>query len=156
MKFYKFNFADYHILGVLQCRQCLLVCNHNRGEDNCHRNACNKEWVWVKRDNKKAFTVIPSVTVPWYKREDLPMYDDTIITASKDTSKWYTTGRGDCFASFDYAIVADKYYPALILKEWNYRGGCRAGGSKPAAIAFKEPEGILYKMKRTILVEKQR
>jgi hypothetical protein len=155
MKFYKFNFADFHILGTLQCRQCLMYCNHDKGEQNCHRNACNKEWVWVKRDNKKAFTAIPSYTEPLQERKDLPMYHDTIITASADTSRWFTTGHGDCFARFEYAIVADKYHPVLILKEWNYWGGCRAGGSKPATIVFKEPQGILFKTKRTILMEKQ-
>ena len=155
MKFYKFNFADFHILGTLQCWQCLAGCNHDKGHRNCHRNACNLEWVWVKRDNKKAFTAIPSYTIPWHERKDVPMYNDTVITSSPDTSKWYTTGHGDCFARFKYAIVADKYYPVLILKEWNYWGGCRAGGSKQATIIFKKPEGILYKTKRTILVEKQ-
>lgn len=156
MKFYQFNFDDFHILGIQQCRQCLTFCNHDKGEKSCHRNACNKEWVWVKRDNKKAFTAIPSYALPWYDRKGLPMYHDTIITASPDTSKWFTTGHGDCFARFEYAVVTDKYHPALILKEWNYRGGCRAGGSKPAMIVYKEPEGILYKIKRTILMEKQR
>lgn len=154
MNFYKFNFTDYHIMGSLQCRQCLLFCNHDKGEKNCHRNACNKEWVWVKRDNKKAFTTIPSYTSTWYERKDVPMYYDTILAASKDTSRWYTVGRGDCFGRYEYAIIADKYYPALILKEWNYWGGCRAAGSKPATIVFKEPEGILYKTKNTILMGK--
>ncbi len=154
MKFYQFNFADFHILGTLQCRQCLLGCNHDKGQTNCHRNACNRQWIWAKRENKKAFTEIPSYIAPWYKRKDLPLYHDTIIKTPADTSSWYTTGHGDCFAHFEYTIVADKYYPALILKEWNYWGGCRAGGSKPATIVFKEPEGILYKIKRTILMEK--
>lgn len=155
MKFYKFDFTNFHILGTLQCIQCLIGCNHDNGRRNCHRNACMREWVWVKRDNKKAFTTIPSHNIPWYERKDLPMYHDTIIKTSADTSKWFTTGHGDCFASFKYAIVADKYHPALILKEWNYWGGCRAGGSKPATIVFKEPEGILHKIKRTILMEKE-
>jgi len=155
MKFYKFNFADFHILGVQQCMQCLIGCNHDKGERNCHRNACMREWVWVKRDNKKAFTAVPSYILPWYKSNDLPMYHDTIIVASADTSRWYTTGQGDCFAHFEYDLVTDKYHHALILKERNYWGGCRAGGSKKATIVFKEPEGILYKIKRTILMEKQ-
>jgi hypothetical protein len=154
VKYYQFNFADFHILGELKCRQCMMVCHHDEGERNCHRNACDKEWIWVKRENKKAFTEVFSYTTPWYERKDMRMYYDTIITTSADTSKWYTTGQGDCFARFEYAIVADKYHPALILKEWNYWGGCRAGGSKPATIVFKEPEGILYKMKRTILMDR--
>lgn len=154
MRFYKFNFTDFHILGTLQCMQCLSVCNHHKGEKNCHRNACNEKWIWVKRDNKKAFTTIPSYTTPSYERKGLPLYYDTIVVASSDTSKWYTTGHGDCFARFEYALVADKYHPVLILKEWNYWGGCRAGGSKPATIVFKEPEGIQYKTKRTILMGK--
>jgi hypothetical protein len=155
MKFYHFNFADFHILGSWQCRQCALFCNHATGENNCHRNACKRGWVWVKRDNKKAFATIPYYSVSGHERKDLPMYHDTIVTASADTSRWYTTGHGDCFARYQYAIVADKYHPVIILKEWNYWGGCRAGGSKPATIVFKQPEGILYRIKRTILMEKQ-
>jgi hypothetical protein len=155
MRFYQFNFTDFHILGTLQCKQCLIRCNHDKGKRNCHRNACVREWVWVKRENKKAFTAIPSYTIPWYERKDILRYHDTIITASADTLMWHTTGQGDCLARFKYTILADKYYPALILKEWNYWGGCRAGGSKPATIVFKEPEGVFYKIKRTILVEKQ-
>ncbi|MBL7702009.1 MAG: hypothetical protein JNM14_07140 [Ferruginibacter sp.] len=154
MKFYQFNFNDYHILGRLQCRQCLLVCNHDRREKKCHRNACHKEWVWVKRDNKKAFTTVASYVMPWSKAEGFPRYNDTLIDAPGDTSIWYTTGSGDCFARFEYAVVADKYQPALILKEWNYWGGCRAAGGKPAAVIFKEPAGILYKTKRTILMQR--
>jgi hypothetical protein len=152
VKYYQFNFADYHILGELKCRQCMRVCRHDEGEKNCHRNACDREWIWVKRENKKAFTEISSYAIPWYEKKSI-IEGDTIITAS-DTSRWHTTGHGDCFAKFKYAIVADKYHPSLILKEWNYWGGCRAGGSKPATIFFKEPEGILYKAKRTILMDR--
>jgi hypothetical protein len=151
MRFYQFNFAEYHILGSLQCKQCFGLLD---GSPIAHRNACDKEWVWVKRENKKAFTAIPSYTRPWHARKDLPMYYDTVIKY-RDTSSWYTTGHGDCFARFEYAIVADKYHPVLILKEWNHWGGCRAGGSKQATIYFKEPTGVLYKTKRTILAEKQ-
>ena len=152
MKYYQFNFADYHILGEQKCIQCAKYCRHNEGDTYCHRNRCNKTWKWVIRDNKKAFTEIPSHGEPWYKRDDLPRYRDTVIT-ERDSSKWYTTGHGDCFAKFKYAVVADKYHPVLILKEWNYWGGCRAGGSKPATIVYKEPGGILQKTKRTILVK---
>ncbi len=155
VSYYQFNFADFHILGELKCMQCLAVCHHEAGQKNCHRNACDREWVWVKRDNKKAFIELPSSTMPGHNgRNDLPRYNDTVITTKPDTARWYTTGHGDCFAHFRYAVLADKYHPALILKEWNYWGGCRAGGSKESTISFKEPAGILYKVKRTILVER--
>ena len=57
------------------------------------------------------------------------------------------------FCQVQYAVFADKYYPSIVLKEWNYWGGCRAGGSKDYTISFKEPEGVLYKVKRTILMK---
>ncbi len=154
MRFREFNFTEFHILGVQECRQCVFRCYHAMGKRNCHRNACNREWLWLKRENKKAFATVPSFSVPWFERKELPRYHDTVITTSNDTSSWHTTGHGDCFARFNYAVVADKFYPSLILKEWNHWGGCRAGGSKPATIVYKEPKGILYKTKRTILVEK--
>ncbi|NOT51237.1 MAG: hypothetical protein HOP10_08160 [Chitinophagaceae bacterium] len=153
-KFYQFNFADNHILGELKCRQCMMVCHHDEGETNCHRNACNKEWIWVMRDNKRAFTEIPSYTEPWFEKKTV-IQEDTIISIA-DTSRWHTTGHGDCFAKFEYGLFFDKYHSALILKEWNYWGGCRAGGSKVCTIVFKEPEGILYKMKRTILMDRMK
>ena len=155
MKFHQFNFHDFHILGALLCNQCLAGCDHRNGERNCHRNACIMEWVWVKRENKKAFTAVPSITVPRYQEKGQPQYRDTVITATGDTASWYTTGHGDCFARYTYALIADKYHHALILKEWNHYGGCRAGGSKPVTIVFKEPEGVLFKTKRTILVQKK-
>ncbi len=106
------------------------------------------------RENKKAFKEISSSVMIGHNRKDLPMYNDTVITSAPDTSSWYTTGRGDCFASFKYAVFADKHHPVLILKEWNYWGGCRAGGSKDYTITFNEPGAVLYKLKRTILMDK--
>ena len=153
MKYYQYNFSDYHILGEQKCKQCIEHCRHDEGRTECHRNACDKEWIWVVRDNKKAFTEIPVRTILGHDRNDVPRYNDTIITTAPDTSKWYTTGHGDCFARFTYAVFADKYHPSIVLKEWNYWGGCRAGGSKDYTISFKEPEGVLYKVKRTILMK---
>lgn len=156
MRFYnnKFDFTNYHVLGELICRQCLETCRHDEGYRVCHRNACNKEWVWVVRDNQKAFTEIPATAMPGHIGRDKHMFYDTVIIAKSDTARWYTTGHGDCFAHFKYAVVADKYHHALILKEWNYWGGCRAGGSKEYTITFKEPEAIVYKVKRTILMKR--
>ena len=147
MKFYQFNFTDFHILGTLQCSQCLTGCDHDKGKRNCHRNACIREWIWEKRENKKAFTVIPSFAIPGHPEKDLPRHHDTVTTTAPSTSRWYTTGHGDCLARFKYAIVADKYYPTLILKELNYWGGCRAGGSKPFTIVFKQLREFCIKQK---------
>lgn len=141
MKFYnaKFNFEDNHILGEL-------------GSD--------KKWVWMMRDNKKAFREIPVVTSmghtdPGLSRDHPHFFGDTVIRAVADTgiSKWYTTGHGDCHAHFDYRLFADNYHPVLLLKEWNYWGGCRAGGSWEYTLSFSLPKGILYKFKNRILMD---
>src|SRR6185503_15092135 len=65
-KQWEFNFADYHILGQRVCKQCLLYCNHDGERAPCHRNACNYEWVWQMRENKKTFKEIPSTTNQGY------------------------------------------------------------------------------------------
>lgn len=157
----EFNFGDYHILGTFECRQCLKYCHHDEGQTNCHRNRCNTGWVWMIRDNKKAFTEIPVKTIPGHTGTNLSsnpgsFWGDTIIKAVTDTNivQWYTTGHGDCMAHFDYGLFTDKYHPVLLLKEWNHWGGCRAGGSKASTISFTMPPGILYRKKNTILMEK--
>lgn len=161
VKYQEFNFSDYHILGTLECKQCMLYCHHDEGQTNCHRNRCNKEWLWVMRDNKKAFTDIPATVMPGHIGSGLPsnlrsFWGDTIIKAAADTSmtKWYTTGHGDCMVHFTYGLFTDNYHPVLLLKEWNHWGGCRAGGSRDYSIFFKMPPAILYHTKNTILREK--
>lgn len=161
MKFYKFNFADYHILGEQQCSQCKQYCHHDEGQTACHRNACNKEWVWVMRENKKAFTEVPVTTLPGHEghpqfKDHRSFYlDDTLVKSVAGTSRadWYTTGHGDCHAWFTYSLVTDKYHPVLLLKERNYWGGCRAGGSVAYTLSFSMPAGVLYTLKNTILMK---
>jgi hypothetical protein len=160
-KYWEFNFKDYHILGIFECRQCLEFCHHEEGQTNCHRNRCNEEWIWLMRDNKKAFTEIPVKTMPGHEGNDLPLtfhkfFGDTIIKMIADTSiaQWYTTGQGDCMVHFTYGLFTDNYHPVLLLKEWNHWGGCRAGGAKASTISFTMPPGILYHKKNTILREK--
>lgn len=139
MKFYQFNFADYHILG---------------------EKKNNNEWIWVMRENKKAFTEVPVTSLPGHigypSSKDQRLYDDTLVKSvgGTTTAKWYTTGHGDCHAWFTYSLVKDKFHPVLLLKENNYWGGCRAGGWKPYTLSFSMPEGILYTFKNTILMEK--
>jgi hypothetical protein len=160
-KFMDFNFSDYHILGTFQCKQCLMYCHHDQGQKNCHRNSCNIEWVWMMRDNKKAFTEIPAIVMPGHSGDDLSsklhsFIGDTIIKSVPDTNmrQWYTTGHGDCMAHFDYSLFSDKYHPVLLLREMNYWGGCRAGGSRDYTISFTMPPDILYHTKNTVLMKK--
>lgn len=141
MKFREFNFADYHILGEKK----------------------NKEWVWVMRENKRAFTEIPATTSPGYADKALfkshsPLLIDTLVRSATSSvkSNWYTTGHGDCLARFEYKLYTDKYHPVLLLKQWNYSGGCRAGGSKSYTLSFSMPAGILYTSKNTILAKDRR
>jgi hypothetical protein len=138
MKYREFNFADYHILG--------------------ERN--DKEWTWVMRENKKAFTEIPVIVSPGHTGPGLPVgrrsfFGDTVIKAVTDTARtrWYTNGQGDCHATFKYRIYADKYHPVLLLKEWNYWGGCRAAGSWDYTLSFFMPAGIIYTIKNTLLMD---
>lgn len=161
MKYYRFNFGDHHIFGTRKCRQCMQHCRHEEGQTSCHRNRCTLQWVWVVREDKKAFTGIPSSTIPGHSGEDLPanmkfLYRDTVINSIADTNmaKWYTHAGGDCFAKFKFGLFADKYHPVLLMKEWNYWGGCRAGGSWDYTISFRMPPGILHYTKNIILMEK--
>ena len=161
MKFREFNFGHYHILGEFKCRQCMQFCHHKEGQTKCHRNRCNKEWIWVMRENEKAFTEIPVSASPGYTGIAMPagrhsFLRDTVIKAVSDTVKatWYTTGHGDCFAHFKYGLFADKYHPVLLLKEWNYWGGCRAGGSRDYTLSFSMYPGVLYTIKNTVLMDK--
>ncbi|HLG41343.1 MAG TPA: hypothetical protein VI461_16815 [Chitinophagaceae bacterium] len=161
MKFRDFNFADYHILGEQKCRQCILFCHHDEGRKECHRNRCHEAWIWEMRENSRAFTEIPVSALPWHAssaspRERNSFLMDTFVKSVAGTEKaaWYTTGHGDCMASFKYKLYMDKYHRVLLLKEWNYWGGCRAGGSKTYTLSFSMPAGILYTTKNTVLVEK--
>ena len=103
------------------------------------------------RKSKKAFTEILVVTSPGHMATNLhadrrSLLVDTLIKVTSDTTKtiWYTTGRGDCFAHFEYKLYTDKYYPVMLLKEWNYWGGCRAGDSRSYTLSFSMPAGIVY------------
>jgi len=136
-KFWEFNFADYHILG----------------------QQINNQWIWQMRENQKAFTIIPSTTKFGYAGTKVAngrtsFFEDTLMRAPKDSARWYTQGHGDCFARFEYAVVQDKYHPVVLLKEWNYWGGCRAGGSKAYTISFIMPSNIAQYSKNTILMKK--
>ncbi|HSU28583.1 MAG TPA: hypothetical protein VLJ68_09400, partial [Chitinophagaceae bacterium] len=161
MKYRELKFGNFHILGQFICKQCLQYCHHDEGITACHRNACNKEWVWVMRENSKAFAGLPLTSLPGHIFTDQslqphPFFGDTVMRATVDTgqSKWYTTGQGDCHAHFKYKIFKDNYHPVVLLKEWNYWGGCRAGGSFDYTLSFKMPQGILYTIKNRILMEK--
>ncbi len=161
MKYYKLKFGSFHILGEYQCRQCLENCRHDEGIAACHRNVCMKEWVWVMRENSKAFIEIPLSLSPGHigpglPRDHRPFFGDSVIRGNYDSgiSRWYTHGQGDCFATFKYKIFQDNYHPVILLKEWNYWGGCRAGGSFDFTLSFKMPEGILYTIKNRVLMDK--
>lgn len=161
-KYREFDFSNYHILGRQACRQCLLYCRHDEDQTACHRNRCSIGWVWLMRENKKAFTEVSSVTLPGHVEAKLPegrhsFFGDTIISSSADSmTRWYTHGGGDCHARFEYSVSSDKYYPVLLLTERNFWGGCRAGGSWNFTVSFKVPPGILYHSKNIILMEKYR
>jgi hypothetical protein len=49
----------------------------------------------------------------------------------------------------------DNYYPVLLLKEWNYYGGCRAGGRWKFALDFTMPAGIAIQQKAVILMNNE-
>ncbi|MEO5946409.1 MAG: hypothetical protein ABIP79_06295 [Chitinophagaceae bacterium] len=155
-----FDFKSYHILGKEICKQCEQHCNHDEGDRNCHRNSCNNEWVWLMRDNKKAFNEIPSQTKLDMTEEEAATikykYSDTVLLSNSDsvTATWLTHSGGDCHASFRFGIFQDNYYPAILLKEWNRYGGCRAGGFWQFAINFLMPAGNFQKSKNVILVER--
>jgi len=140
IKYREFDFENYHILGLQK----------------------EKEWTWFMRENKKAFNEIPSMTLSGHLKTYLPkdrnsFFGDTIINSTSDPTEalWFTHGHGDCFAKFKFSLFRDNYHPVLIMKEWNYWGGCRAGGSWDFTISFKKTEGILHYNKNIILVEKK-
>lgn len=159
-RYREFDFANYHILGEEICMQCEQYCKHDEGDKDCHRNACNMKWVWLMRDNKKAFTEIPSKgNLPLTSKQTELIkykYSDTILISNSDLgiATWLTHSGGDCHASFKFGVFRDNYYPAIILKEWNYYGGCRAGGFWEFAINFLMPAGNFQKSKNVILMKK--
>ncbi|MEZ5034589.1 MAG: hypothetical protein R2796_06345 [Chitinophagaceae bacterium] len=159
MKFQKFDFNRFHILGSQKCKQCLAVCHHASVNKNCHRNVCQFEWVWLKRLNEKAFTIIAEQQVipvsDKLKKAIQFNYNDTIISNAGNSTKaiWVTHSGGDCHARFKHAIVKDNFYPIILLKEWNYYGGCRAGGQWDFAIEFSLPEGHYEYAKMEFLVD---
>jgi hypothetical protein len=160
VQYMNFDFANYHILGIKQYRQCLEYCRHETGVSLCHRNICSEDWVWRMRDNKKAFTEIPSVAFPGHKAASIPggqkyFLKDTVMVKEEVSTltAWYTHGGGDCHARVEYRLFRDKYYPAVLLKELNYYGSCRAGGFWDFTVSFRKPPGMMYYIKRTILTE---
>lgn len=146
-RYHDFDFSKYHILGLLACRQCLTVC--------CHRNAHEFEWVWTVRSNEKAFQQIPYTMMPFPQQKQL--YGDTVVMpaspADSGKVRWGTHGRGDCHARFRYELDADKYYPVTVLREYNYYGGCRAGGGKYSELKFSFVPGKTVYRKKTILMD---
>lgn len=156
-----FDFANYHILGLRECQQCLLYCKHDEGRRECHRNACHYQWTWRVRDNKKAFMEMPAAVSPGHIDAVIPMgrkyfFGDTIMARVSDSAimAWYTHAGGDCYARFSYGLLQDKYYPVLLLKELNYYGGCRSAGFWEYTVSFTQPAGIRYYIKRTIFMER--
>lgn len=162
MQLYGFNFSDYHIVGRLACRQCLLFCNHEEGKTHCHRNRCNETWIWMMRSNKKAFRSIPFKAYPEHIEYDFKgsrksFIKDTLIIADADsTARWYINSGGDCKASFEFILRADNYYPVITLTERNFWGGCRAGGRWRFTIAFKNLPGVVHYSKSIILEKKRK
>lgn len=156
-----FNFENYHILGKEICKQCEMYCKHSEGELNCHRNVCNNEWVWLMRNNIKAFTEIPSNTKLNLSEEENSVlqyrYTDTVLQSNSETGRatWLTHSGGDCHATFRFGIFRDNYFPAILLKEWNRNGGCRAGGFWKFAINFLMPVGNFQKSKKVLFVKKK-
>lgn len=152
MPYYKFDFEQYHILGRSVCEQCMIVCHHEQGQRNCHRNRCQYSTMWTVRSNKKAFDTIPSragrTTI------NFPGIYDTIVQPQKPADSglahWFTTSMGDCHAWFNYAIVIDKYFPATILLETSHYGGCRAARFDDMDISFKPLTGKQFYRKAGI------
>ncbi|MBL7731027.1 MAG: hypothetical protein JNM88_07600 [Chitinophagaceae bacterium] len=156
-KFKDVDFTTQHIIGEYVCRQCMNGCRHEEGQTACHRNRCQYGWVWWKRDNNKAFEEIPVTVLPGKDEHVLNgrlFLDDTLIL-SADTTRWLTTGFGDCHATFEYRLVHDRYLGHLLLIEDNIYGGCRAASSKPYTILFALPAGTRKHYKRTILSERR-
>lgn len=153
-----FNFAEQHILGQMICTFCFLHCKHGIEKDgtNCHRNRCSYAWKWTVRDNQKAFALVPASVLPGHNNDLFTknQFRDTMLINDESQARWYTSGGGDCHAKHVYELYSDKFYPNLLLKEFNHYGGCRAGGLFPFTILFTMPAGYWNKVKRTILVDK--
>lgn len=149
-----FDFTTKHILGQRLCRQCFRHCQHDQGQKECHRNACYYSWVWQVRQNDKALSEMAFTISPGHQYDNdvhpSKFWKDTLISSATKT-KWYTTGAGDCHSTFTYKLFADKYYPVLLLKEWNHYGGCRAAGFTEITLNFTIPEGIKHYFKSTTL-----
>jgi len=146
-KYRDFDFSETHILGIRKCKDIKV------------NGACAYEWTWLVRDNKTAFTEIPISLTPGHIGTDVPergFVKDTVMYSfnSNGNAKWFTNANGDCFASFNYHLYADKYHPVLLLREWNHWGGCRAGGYFDFTLSFDMPPGIKYKLKSITLSEK--
>lgn len=159
IRFQGFDFNRYHILGQRACRQCLASCEP--GHYPCHRNACHYSWVWSIRENTKAFVPEFALSKTGHDYDEIAgttgrSYKDTVlfIDSSKNQMAWLTTAGGDCHARFDYQLVRDRFFPVLLLKEMNFYGGCRAARFQDYAILFRETGGILYYIKKTLLMEK--
>lgn len=161
VRFQDFDFKKYHILGMKACKKCLLACRSAGMSYACHADRCNYSWVWMVRENDKAFSLIPSLTRESDKLDTLSFanrrnYRDTVLSGPGNEKRklWYTSAGGDCHAKFSYAILQDKYYPVVLMKEWNYYGGCRAGGSWEYTIQFNQPDKNRQYVKRTILMDR--
>lgn len=155
-RYHDFDFSNYHILGQTVCEQCMAVCRHGQGEKNCHRNRCQYSTMWTVRSNEKAFQKIPYTMTPFPQQKQL--YGDTVVMpvspADSGKVRWGTHGRGDCHARFRYELDADKYYPVTVLREYNYYGGCRAGGGKYSELKFSFIPGKTIYRKKTILMDR--
>lgn len=158
-----FDFNRFHVLGKRVCRQCEMYCKHSAGQTACHRNRCQYSWVWAVRDNQKAFSSLFSTTKSGFDesitgQKKLHTYRDTVMTDPGDraVSAWFTYAQGDCMASFTFGLFKDRYYPVLLLKEWNQYGGCRAARFDEYTILFRKTEGINYYIKQVKLVSQER
>jgi hypothetical protein len=156
-RFQDFDFDSTHILGKQECWDCKLICEHEQGEANCHRNRCTYSWKWSVRDNKKAFTEIPFTNISGHTGPGITkhVYRDTVINHPSDSGihRWYTMTRGDRFARFYFKLYSDNYYPVVVLKVFIRYGGSRASGSWDNTILFRKPEKVSQFTKNTIRVK---
>ena len=158
LKLRDFDFANYHILGKEICNQCEMYCNHDEGQKDCHLNVCNREWICLMKKKKKAFKEISSQEkLPLNDKQNTVMkyrYNDTVLVSNTGMASWLTHSGGDCHATFKFGVLQDNYYPAIILKEWNYNGGCRAAGFWEFAINFPMPYGDFQTSKNVIFMKR--
>lgn len=155
------DFNRFHILGTRQCKFCIRSCKE--GTTACHRNACTLSWVWALRENEKAFTSLAS-THSVEKDTDILNSgirwrgEDTVLTVPDQEGKlnWIAWVGGDCHASFDFQLYRDRFQPVYLLKELNYYGGCRAGGSWVYRIKFDLPDADLQYIRRTMLMPQKK